>query len=64
VPAGVQTLGSSYEVFADGFSGTDVLFDNRDAAHRPVGLAVDSAGALFITDDAHGRIWRVIYHGH
>lgn len=63
VPAESSTLSSSYEVFADGFSGADVLLDNSDAAHRPVGLAEDSAGALYITDDLHGRIWRVIYHG-
>src|SRR5262249_40926768 len=33
------------------------------AAHRPSGLAVGPDGALYITDDAHGRIWRVTYRG-
>jgi glucose/arabinose dehydrogenase len=48
-----------YEVFADGFAGQYVQPDK--AAHRPVGVAVAPDGALFITDDAHGRIWRVSY---
>jgi glucose/arabinose dehydrogenase len=48
-----------YEVFADGFAGQYVQPDK--AAHRPVGVAVAPDGALFITDDAHGRIWRVTY---
>jgi mono/diheme cytochrome c family protein len=33
------------------------------AAHRPSGLAVGPDGALYIADDAHGRIWRVIFRG-
>ena len=33
------------------------------AAHRPSGLAVGPDGALYIADDAHGRIWRVTYRG-
>lgn len=55
VPAAGNSLSSSYEVFADGLA--------AQAAHRPVGVAVDSTGALYITDDAGGRIWRVIYRG-
>jgi mono/diheme cytochrome c family protein len=31
--------------------------------HRPTGLAVGSDGALYISDDQHGRIWRVTYRG-
>src|SRR4029453_18844480 len=33
------------------------------AAHRPSGLAVAPDGALFISDDKAGRIWRVAYEG-
>jgi glucose/arabinose dehydrogenase/mono/diheme cytochrome c family protein len=50
-----------YEVFADGFAGA-----NRDpgqAAHRPSGIASGPDGALYISDDLHGRIWRVTYVG-
>ena len=31
--------------------------------HRPSGLAVGPDGALYITDDKAGRIWRVTYNG-
>jgi glucose/arabinose dehydrogenase len=55
VPASGSSLGASYEVFADGLG--------TSGSRRPTGLAVDSLGALYITDDAGGRIWRVIYHG-
>ena len=48
-----------YEVFADGFAGRDR--HPSKARHRPVGIAEAPDGALFITDDAGGRIWRVIY---
>ncbi len=29
--------------------------------HRPTGLAIGPDGSLFISDDAGGRIWRVVY---
>jgi glucose/arabinose dehydrogenase len=48
-----------YETFADGFAGAIVSPDK--AAHRPVGLAVAPDGALFITEDWNGRIWRVTH---
>jgi len=50
-----------YVVFADGFAGG--IKDPGQAAHRPSGLAVGPDGALFISDDQHGRIWRVTYQG-
>jgi glucose/arabinose dehydrogenase/cytochrome c5 len=50
-----------YIVFADGFAGT--FKDPGRAAHRPSGLAVGPDGALYITDDKAGRIWRVTYMG-
>ncbi len=51
----------AYEVFADGFAGQYVQPDH--AAHRPTAVAVAPDGALFITDDKNGRIWRVTYKG-
>ena len=50
-----------YIVFADGFAGT--YKDPGRAAYRPSGLAVGPDGALYITDDKAGRIWRVTYVG-
>ena len=50
-----------YVIFADDFTGG--AKDPGHAAHRPMGLAVAPDGALFISDDVKGRIWRVTYHG-
>jgi len=50
-----------FVVFADGFAGA--VKEPGQAAHRPSGLAVAPDGALFISDDAHGRIWRVTFRG-
>jgi glucose/arabinose dehydrogenase len=38
---------------------TGFLDDEGDAQGRPVGLAVDSAGALLVADDVGNTIWRV-----
>jgi glucose/arabinose dehydrogenase len=51
----------AHETFADGFAGGRLQPD--DARHRPSGLAFAPDGALFITDDQAGRIWRVVYQG-
>ncbi len=47
----------TYETFADGFWHQD----GAGPQHRPVGVAVGPDGSLYITDDAAGRIWRVMY---
>jgi glucose/arabinose dehydrogenase/mono/diheme cytochrome c family protein len=61
VPFSGQSPAGSYEVFADGFAGP--VKTPSDALHRPAGLAVAPDGALFITDDRHGRLWRVTWTG-
>jgi glucose/arabinose dehydrogenase/mono/diheme cytochrome c family protein len=50
-----------YVVFADGFAGA--IKEPGQAVHRPSGLALGPDGALYISDDQNGRIWRVTYHG-
>jgi mono/diheme cytochrome c family protein len=50
-----------YVVFADGFAGREKAPGR--AAFRPSGLALGPDGALYIGDDVHGRIWRVVYQG-
>lgn len=50
-----------FVVFADGFAGATK--EPGRALHRPSGLAVGPDGALYISDDMHGRIWRVTFHG-
>lgn len=48
----------AYEDFVTGF-----VLPNGDVWGRPVGLAVAKDGSMFISDDASGTIWRLIYTG-
>ncbi len=59
---GGQAAGD-YEVFADGFKGTETLESPGDAEFRPMALAQGPDGALYIGDSVEGRIWRVVHTG-
>ena len=48
-----------YQIFADGFAGASK--QPGTAKHRPSGLAVGPDGALYISDDNGGRLWRVVH---
>ncbi|MEO5509230.1 MAG: PQQ-dependent sugar dehydrogenase [Longimicrobiales bacterium] len=50
----------AYETFADRFSPNS---GGAGPNRRPGGLAVGRDGALYIADDATGRIWKVTYNG-
>jgi glucose/arabinose dehydrogenase len=52
-----------WEVFANGFAGTDNVVSTREAKYRPCGLAQGPDGALYISDDNNGHIWKIIYNG-
>jgi glucose/arabinose dehydrogenase len=47
-----------YEDFATGF-----VVNDSTAWGRPVGVAVDKEGALLVSEDGSGTIWRVSYTG-
>jgi glucose/arabinose dehydrogenase/mono/diheme cytochrome c family protein len=49
------------EIFATGFDGG--FMDPGKAKQRPTGLARSPDGALFVSDDVHGRIYRIEYRG-
>ncbi len=63
VPFNEKAPAGGYEVFADGFKGTDVLHVPNAAKYRPTGLTVGPDGALFVSEDKVGRIWKIMYTG-
>ncbi|WP_373056732.1 sorbosone dehydrogenase family protein [Zunongwangia sp. H14] len=50
-----------WEIFADGFAGTETVESPGDAEHRPTGLAQGPDGALYVSDDAGGTIFKITY---
>ncbi len=53
----------AYEIFADGFLVKGTTSAPGRGTRRPTGLAQGPDGALYISDDAGGRIWKVAYTG-
>ena len=50
-------------VFATGFAGKPQIMRPADAEHRPAGLAQARDGAIYVSDDVNGRIWKITYIG-
>ena len=50
-----------WEVFADGFSGSPEQTASGRAEHRPCGLAQGPDGALYVSDDSKGAIYKISY---
>jgi hypothetical protein len=48
-----------YEDFLTGF-----VVDNRNVWGRPVGVTVAHDGALLVTEDGNGTLWRIAHIGH
>ena len=51
----------NWKIFANNFAGTDKVVSPGDAKHRPCGLAQGPDGSLYVSDDAGGTIFRIIY---
>jgi len=64
-PLNAGKAAGAYEVFADDFAPTKAPTAGRGPVgnHRPTGLAQGPDGALYIADDAGGRIYKIIYTG-
>jgi glucose/arabinose dehydrogenase/mono/diheme cytochrome c family protein len=50
-----------WEVFAEGFSGSPEKTASGRADHRPCGLAQGPDGALYVSDDNRGTIYKITY---
>jgi glucose/arabinose dehydrogenase len=50
-----------WEVFADGFSGSEAKTAAGRADHRPCGLAQGPDGSLYVSDDVKGTIYKISY---
>lgn len=62
-PLNNGAAGGNYETFANGFAGvTGPNLQPGTAKHRPTGLAQGPDGALYVSDDMGGRIYRITYN--
>jgi glucose/arabinose dehydrogenase len=50
-----------WEIFADNFAGVDLANPSGPIQHRPCGLAQGPDGALYVTDDLNGTIFKIDY---
>ena len=51
-----------WEIFAEGFIGSDSILSSGDARYRPCGLAEGPDGSLYVVDSQVGRLWRIMYY--
>jgi glucose/arabinose dehydrogenase len=63
VPFKDGRVSGPWEVFADGFAGVETVMSTRQAKHRPCGLAQGPDGALYVSDDVKGAIYKIVYKG-
>lgn len=64
VPFKKDQVAGPWRIFIDNFAGGEIP-DNHpaNAAYRPLGLATDRRGLLYVMDSKQGRIWRIHYAG-
>lgn len=53
----------AWEIFADNFAGKEHIESPGQAEHRPCGLAQGPDGALYVSDDVKGTIYKITYKG-
>ncbi len=61
VPMRNGQVTGEYEIFADGFMGSEPIDGPGAAKHRPCGLSEGPDGSLYIVDSVKGRVWRIVY---
>ncbi|NND54241.1 MAG: sorbosone dehydrogenase [Gammaproteobacteria bacterium] len=59
VPMRDGQVTGEWELFIDGFEGPERVKNPGNAAYRPTGLAEGPDGAIYITEDKQGRVWKV-----
>ena len=57
----VNGKAGKWEIFADNFAGVDLVKPTGPIEHRPCGLAQGPDGALYVTDDLNGTIFKISY---
>ena len=61
-PMNGNSTGGDYETFANAFAGVPpAQLQPGTAKHRPTGLAQGPDGALYVSDDMGGRVYRITY---
>ncbi|HEY0245475.1 MAG TPA: PQQ-dependent sugar dehydrogenase [Mucilaginibacter sp.] len=50
-----------WEVFANGFAGTQAQTESGRAEHRPCGLVQAPDGSIYVSDDTKGTIYKISY---
>jgi glucose/arabinose dehydrogenase len=63
VPFKGENASGDSRVFASGFAGTEPVMNPNAAAYRPVGIVQSRDGAIYVSDDSKGRIWKISYTG-
>jgi glucose/arabinose dehydrogenase len=63
VPFNNGNPSGEWEIFADNFGGEGAIYSPEEAEHRPTGLAQGPDGSLYVSDDAGGAIFRILYSG-